>query len=457
MANVSPPPRYSSPTGQSTVSANEKPFSQLTISTSNADEQQEQQQQQPAKRPPPPQQKKSATKIQDFNPYHNPFSAEDTEADQQYPYPHLKPCFPDDINTPEYQPIHNFVDRGSLADPSKRSLLSVTDKVDRLSVHIGTELSGFQVRDLTPAQRDELALLVAERGVVVLRNQDLGADELVHFGRYFGAEERPLHQHPSSGVPRARTLNGTSLDDIHTIWHDENMRPTGTLYTATELWHSDVTFEKNPPGLTALYNITNPVHGGGDTLFSSCYGLYDALSPSMREYLETLTALHSGVEQAEGASKAGLHLRRGAVETEHPLVRTHPVTGWKSVFVNPAFTRHIVGVPKVESDAILNMLYGIMNVDPNLTLRVRWDAKTLVLWDNRIVNHSATFDHWRPDPSCRRHALRVAATAEIPSVTRPDGSEGVSRQEAVWESEGFDVEALKARSRKNIKNTGFKD
>ncbi|PWN28786.1 TauD-domain-containing protein [Jaminaea rosea] len=448
MVSVSPPPRYSA--GSYGVDA-EKPLGAGSAPARAVNPTQ------PKTQPPKGATDEKKSTIKEYNPYHNPFSAEDTEADKLYPYPHLKPCFPTDISTPEYQPIHNVVDRGSFADPAKRHLLSVVDKVDNLSVHIGTELSGFQVKDLTPAQKDDLALLVAERGVVVLRDQDLGADELVNFGRYFGASERPLHQHPSSGVPRARKLNGTSLDEVHTIWHDENMRPTGTLYTSTELWHSDVTFEKNPPGFTALYNITNPVHGGGDTLFSSCYGLYDALSPSMQEYLETLTALHSGTEQAEGASKAGLHLRRPAVETEHPLVRTHPVTGWKSIFANPAFTRHIVGVPKVESDAILNMLYSIMNVDPNLTLRVRWQKNTLVLWNNAVVNHAATFDHWRPDPSCRRHALRVASTGEIPSTTLPDGRPGRSRQEAIWEQEGFDVEALKARGRKNIKNTGFKD
>lgn len=429
MTSVSPPPSYSPPSGRAIDV--EKPFSNSS---------------RPARRPP----------AKEFNPYHNPFSAEDTEADKLYPYPHLKPCFPDDINTPEYQPLHDVTDRGSFAHPDKANLFSVVKQSSKLTVNLGTELSGFQVKDLTTAQKDDLALLVAERGVVVLRDQELGADELVKFGRYFGPQERPLHQHPSSGVPRARQLNGTSLDDIHTIWHDENMKPTGTLYTATELWHSDVTFEKNPPGFTGLYNITNPVHGGGDTLFSSCYGLYDALSPSMQEYLETLSALHSGVEQAEGAAKAGLHLRRPAVETEHPLVRTHPVTGWKSVFVNPAFTRRIVGVPKVESDAILNMLYGIMNVDPSLTLRVRWDKGTLVLWDNRITNHSATYDHFRPDPSCRRHALRVAATAEIPSLA-PGGREGISRQEAVWASEGWDTDELRGRQTKSVKDTGFKD
>lgn len=446
MASASPPPRYTSPE-RTIPSANEKSYQTVVTKTQDVR----------ITEPKPQTTKKPASKIKDFNPYHNPFSAEDTEADKIYPYPHLKPCFPTDLVTPEYQPIENVVDRACFASSSKSNLLSTCTKVDNLSVNIGTELFGCQVRDLSESQKDDLALLVAERGVVVLRDQILEPDELIKFGSYFGARERPLHQHPSSGVPRARNWNGTSLDPIHTIWHDEHMRPTSQLYTSTELWHSDVTFEKNPPGLTALYNITNPVQGGGDTLFSSGYSLYDSLSPSMQEYLETLTAVHSGVAQGEGASKAGIHLRRAPVETEHPLIRTHPATGWKSVFVNPAFTKHIAGVPKIESDTILNMLYGIMSCDSDLTLRVRWDAKTLVLWDNRTTTHRATFDHWRPEPSCRRHALRVAATAEIPSILRPDGTEGKSRTEAIWEQEGWDIEELKTRSRVKPKETGFKD
>lgn len=443
MANVSPPPRYS-PTGRSTEYPAEKTYNSVVTSTRDVAE-------------PPKTAKKAGSKIQEFNPYHNPFSAEDTEADKQYPYPHLKPCFPTDIHTEEYQPITDFVDRGVHGSSDKKHLYAAATKVDHLTVNIGTELHGFQIKELSDAAKDDLARLVQERGVVVLRGQELEPDELVKTGRYFGAPQRPLHQHPSSGVPRARTWNGTSLDDIHTVWHDENMKPTDTLYTSTELYHSDNSYELNPPSWTALYNITNPKHGGGDTIFSSCYGLYDALSPSMREYLEGLTALHSGVEQAEGATKAGTHLRRGAVETEHPVIRTNPVTGWKSVFVNPAFTRHIVGVPKVESDTILNMLYTLMNTSPQLALRVRWEEKTMVIWSNSAVNHSATFDHWRPEPSCRRHALRVAATGEIPSLYLPDGSEGSSRQEALWEAEGWDVEALKARGTKNLKRGGFKD
>ncbi|CEH16138.1 hypothetical protein CBOM_06008 [Ceraceosorus bombacis] len=428
----SPPPRYHSPPGGSKASDLKQASTTTTEQQSN-------------KKPP-------KYVVDDFNPYHNPLKVTESEADRQYPFPDLKPCFPSDINTAPYEPITSFVDRGTFANSSKAALYGASTKIDHLSVNIGTELIGPQLHKLSAQQKDELALLVAERGVVVFRDQELSPDQLVEFGGYFGASDRPLHQHPSSGVPRRR-----GLDDVHVVWHDESMKPSDLAFTSTELYHSDVTFELNPPGLTALHNITNPVHGGGDTLFSSGYGLYDKLSDPMKAYCESLQAVHSGVAQAEGASKAGLHLRRPALETTHPLVRTHPVTGWKSIFANPAFTTAIAGVPRSESQMILNHLFGLMTNSPELTLRVRWQTGTVVVWDNRVTTHSATYDHWRPDPTCRRHALRVAATAEIPSLLKPDGSEGVSRQEQIWEQQGLDVQALKKRLATQKPSGGFKD
>lgn len=404
---------------------------------------------------PKPTKKIPAPVFEEFDAVFNPSKIIETEADKTYPFPDLKPSFPTDINTPTYEPIHNITDRGSFADPAYPHL-KASSRWQHLAVNIGTELhplanQSLQLNALSRDQLDELALLVAERSVVVLRNQKCTPEELVKFGAYFGAKERPLHQHPSSGVPRRR-----GLDNIHVVWHDENMRPSDAAFTSTELWHCDMSQEINSLGLTALYNITNPVNGGGDTLFSSGYGLYDSLSPAMQKYLESLTALHSGVDQAKGAAASGNHIRRAPVESIHPIVRTHPVTGWKSIYVNPAFTKSIVGVPKIESDRILGMLYDLMATHPALNLRVKWETNTVVLWDNRIVTHSATYDHYRPDASCRRHALRVSSTAEIPSLTLPNGQPGRSRKEHIWQEQGLDVEAMRAIGQ-SARKGGFKD
>lgn len=103
----------------------------------------------------------------------------------------------------------------------------------------------------------------------------------------------------------------------------------------------------------------------------------------MQKYLEGLTALHSAEEQAVGSRAAGRHVRREPVITEHPLVRTHPVTGWKSLFVNPGFVKQIVGVPKMESDVILEYLNNIVVATQELHARFRWEPHSVAFWDNR--------------------------------------------------------------------------
>lgn len=129
--------------------------------------------------------------------------------------------------------------------------------------------------------------------------------------------------------------------------------------------------------------ITNP-DVGGDTLWSSGYALYSSLSPGLQAYLDTLSTVHSGVAQAEGNRAAGLPVRRKEIETIHPLVRVHPATGWKSIFVNPGFTRRIVGVPKAESDAILTFLFRQLAENPDFQVRFKWETNSIAFWDNRV-------------------------------------------------------------------------
>lgn len=146
-----------------------------------------------------------------------------------------------------------------------------------------------------------------------------------------------------------------------------------------------VTYEVQPPSYTLLIILRGPPRGaGGDTIWSSQYAAYDVLSTPMQKYLEGLTALHTSEEQAAGSRAAGRPIRREAVTTEHPIVRTHPVTGWKSLFVNPGFVKQIVGVPKMESDAILKYLYDIIVATQELHLRFSWEEHTVAIWDNRI-------------------------------------------------------------------------
>lgn len=293
-----------------------------------------------------------------------------------YEHEELKPCFPNK-HWPALEEVP-YTDKGHLGDASFKNLLrSATDIFD-YNPKIGTEIHGVDLANLTDAAKNDLALLVATRGVVFFRKQtNLSIDAQRELGAYFGT----LHKHATTSVPRRG-----DLDDVHVVYTDETSRDQRALFSPGFLWHSDVTYELQPPSYTSLKVLAGPPRGGGgDTLWSSQYAAYDALSASMQKYLESLTALHSSHLQAEGSIAAGRPVRREPIVTEHPLVRSHPVTGWKSLFFNPGFVTKIVGVPKVESDAILAYLNEVVVTTPELHVRFQWGEGDVAFWDNRVT------------------------------------------------------------------------
>ncbi|KAG6828617.1 hypothetical protein H0H92_007262 [Tricholoma furcatifolium] len=360
-----------------------------------------------------------------FNPFYSPSIRDD--GDSGYQWAEFKPIFP----KLDWEPLTevSVTERGLHADPSKQSLFNAAQKVRHLTPTIGTEILGLDLRQLSDSQKDELALLIAERGVVFFRDQELDIHQQLDLARHFG----PLHKHATTPIPK----NG--LEEVHVVYNDSSRRPDPAAFSKLELWHSDVSYEIQPPGATSLKLYTGP-EVGGDTLWSSGYALYSSLSPGFQTYLEGLTALHSGVAQAEGSRAAGLHVRRHEIETVHPVVRVHPATGWKSVYVNPGFTRRIIGVPKAESDYLLNFLFHQIGENPDFQVRFKWEPKSVAIWDNRIVTHSATFDFW----PATRHALRATPHGEKPisvaDYERETGKKAKDRQLVIWEQQGVQVE-----------------
>ncbi|OAL54357.1 alpha-ketoglutarate-dependent taurine dioxygenase [Pyrenochaeta sp. DS3sAY3a] len=323
--------------------------------------------------------------------------------DETYEYEDLRPRFPD-ITWPAYQEIP-YADKGLLGDPEFKNLLADATDVFDYNPKIGTEVHGVDLANLTDLQKNDLARLIATRGVVFFRNQkNFGIDEQRELGKYFGE----LHKHATTGVPKRE-----GLEDVHVIYTGEGSPDLRALFTPTFLWHSDVTYELQPPSYTSLKVLTGPPRGGGgDTLWSSQYAAYDMLSPYMQKYLESLTAIHSAELQAQGSRDLGRTVRREPVTTEHPLIRTNPVTGWKSIFFNPGFVTKIVGVPKTESDHIIGLLNEIVATSPEIHVRFQWNAGDVAFWDNRSTNHSASYG-FAPH---RRHAVRVAVQAERPHL-----------------------------------------
>ncbi|KAF8658233.1 hypothetical protein AX14_007736 [Amanita brunnescens Koide BX004] len=373
--------------------------------------------------------KKQANESQPFDPNYTP--TDDSAADDTYEYKTYKPYFP----VVSWEPLKevDVTDRGHFADPEKKALFSAAKQVQHLTPAIGTEMAGLDLRQLTPAQKDELALLVAERGVVFFRDQELSIHDQLDLARHFG----PRHKHASTPIPKE-----PGLEEVHVIYNDAARRPDSTAFSKVELWHSDVTYEIQPPSTTSLKIITAP-ECGGDTIWNSGYALYSSLSPGMQIYLEGLSALHSAVAQAAGSRAAGLHVRREPIETIHPVVRVHPVTGWKSIYVNPAFTRHIVGIPKAESDTILNFLFLQISSNVDFQVRFRWGPNSVAFWDNRVVTHTATFDFWPQ----RRHALRATPHGERPESVeeyeRRTGKVAKDRQIEIWKQQGIEPPQVK--------------
>jgi taurine dioxygenase len=225
---------------------------------------------------------------------------------------------------------------------------------------------------------EELRDAFAEHQVLFFRKQKFTLDSQKAFGRLFGE----LHVHPNTPGPQGHP-------EILRIHADENSKRV-----AGERWHSDVSCDSEPPLGSILHLHTVPPHGG-DTLFSSMYAAYDALSPRLKVYLEGLTARHSGegpyrrINSVIGVNDAG----RVFPSADHPVIRTHPVTKRKALFVNRGFTEKINGLPDEEGAAILKYLLELAE-RPDFQVRFHWEADSVAFWDNRAVQHLAIWDYF---------------------------------------------------------------
>jgi len=246
------------------------------------------------------------------------------------------------------------------------------------SIVSGVELS----RDLPQSVVDRLSELLVERKVLFFRNQEMTPQAQRDFAARFGT----LHVHPI--YPVLPDLPEILLLDNHESFLPDN-----------DNWHTDVTFSKTPPlaGILAAKRIP-PV--GGDTLWSDCTAAYEALSEPLRRLLDGLTAQHSVANsfpperwQNDPAFKE--RYERAVAKhppVDHPVVRTHPVSRRKGLFVNEGFTTHINGVKPRESEALLKFLFALAG-QPEFTLRWSWTIGDVAFWDNRNTQHYAVADY----------------------------------------------------------------
>lgn len=268
----------------------------------------------------------------------------------------------------------------------------------------GADIHGLDLSQaLDGATTAAIEAAFADHSVLAFRDQQLTVDQLEAFALQFGSFGdtpfiTPLDDHPNVlAVVREA---------------DE----AGALFGGS--WHSDWSFQHAPPSATILYGHEVPP-AGGDTVFTNQYLAYETLSDGMKRMLEGLNAIHSaqrsyGPQGVFGRPdpKAAMHIQGGEealVRQTHPIVRTHPVTGRKLLFINDVYTIGIEDMNGPESKALLGYLLE-HSKQVSFLCRVRWQPGTLTMWDNRCVQHHAINDY----PGQRREMYRVTLAGEVP-------------------------------------------
>jgi taurine dioxygenase len=255
-----------------------------------------------------------------------------------------------------------------------------------------TPTIGVEIHDIDLAKPIDAATLAALRQtlldwkVVFFRDQNITTEEHIAFARLFGDLEVHPFAPQKPGFP-----------EILAITHDRDNK--GKENT----WHSDVTWREKPSLGSILRALEVPAVGG-DTLFSDMYAAYEGLSDEVKAQIDGKVAIHDFAHFRDGMRKRGMseekieEFNRAYPPAEHPVVRTHPETGRKGIYVNAAFTQYIVGMDRADSDALLKHLYAQAAI-PEYQCRFSWEANSLAFWDNRACQHYAVSDYW---PAVRR-------------------------------------------------------
>jgi len=263
--------------------------------------------------------------------------------------------------------------------------------VQNITPVIGAEVSGIDLTQIDEVTAASLRRLLADRGVLVFRDQQLDHAAHKRAAACFGTGE--LHYHPLA------TASGSADPAVLTVKATAN-----STYAAGDGWHTDVSCDPAPIRASLLYMHEMPESGGGDTVFASMTEAYALLSEPVQDLIGNLRAVHDGAlpwRQAYGKEPAaGTEYNR----TVHPMVVAHPDNGKPLLWVNRGFTTKIQGVTALESRALLEMLFQHIESTPRIQCRVRWDKHTLVIWDNIATQHHAVWDYFPHT----RHAERVS-------------------------------------------------
>jgi taurine dioxygenase len=272
-------------------------------------------------------------------------------------------------------------------------------QVKRIAGALGAELSGIDLRQ--PVDKDaaaEVRQALRDHGVIFLRRQPLTPEQFLAFARAMG---EPVE------YPFVKGIEGyPHIIEVKKLEH-EKLNFGG-------IWHSDTTYLAEPPMGSMLLSKEVPPYGG-DTLFASQYAAWDALSPTMKRLLDGLQGISSSAKadvsktREDRIKEGGTQEAKKEYRAEHPIVRTHPETGRKALYVNVAHTAGIVGMTDEESAPLLQFLFA-HQVKPDFTCRFVWEPDAIAFWDNRCVQHNPVNDYH----GFRRVMLRITLRGERP-------------------------------------------
>ena len=267
---------------------------------------------------------------------------------------------------------------------------------------LGAEVIGAQLVNMDLKTFSSIEKAFSRYLVLCFRDQQLGPFDLVNLARKFG------------GVGETPYLSGLEdYPDVVPIVKEANEKSQHTFGSG---WHTDFTFQKKPPARTLLYALDVPPKGG-DTLFANLQDAYESLSTGMQESLSRLRALHSSIRSYGPNASLKNHLENMTITNEkeepgfesHPVIRKHPVTGKPSLWINPTYTIRFDGMTDQESQPLLDYLNDLIT-EARFTCRVNWKRNSLVMWDNRCTQHSASSDY----AGHRREMWRITTAGDTP-------------------------------------------
>ena len=269
-----------------------------------------------------------------------------------------------------------------------------------LSGALGAEIKGIDLTDISDENFKKINDLLLEHKVIFFRDQPLTAEQHIALAEKFGPLETHAYVKGLENYPEIVRI--IKAEDEKNQWGEN--------------WHSDVSYNFKPTKAVILKSLKIPPVGG-DTCFSNMELAWETLDEKIKEKIKDKRAIHSSLgaefflenyKKMEGNKKKNYD----EYSSEHPVVRTHPISGKEALYVNDGFVGKIVELSDSESKALLKMLYDHVAYSVNIQCRVRWEPNTVVFWDNRIVQHHAAFDY---SPSVRK-GYRATIQGEVPTL-----------------------------------------